>query len=119
MGREGAARDARSSLDSTGCLSALTALAWGLIVVSSARGGMGEAGDGRAGRSSLDPPLFLNAALTDLDVSSVTVHVGAKLQQAPLHPVKMAPVLFGVALRVTSVPVGYASEQSEPQLIPA
>jgi hypothetical protein len=49
----------------------------------------------------------------------VIVQVGADPEQPPpLQPVKTALVLFGVAVRVIKVLLGYVAEQTEPQLIP-
>ena len=69
--------------------------------------------------SCFAPPFFLNAAATAVAAARVTLQVGEEPEQPPLHPVKEAPLLFGVAVSVTSVPLTYASEQSEPQRIPA
>jgi hypothetical protein len=45
----------------------------------------------------------VNVAVTDVFEVTVMEQVAVPLQSAPLHPVKVYP-LFGVAVRVTSVP---------------
>jgi len=45
----------------------------------------------------------VNAAVTDVLAITVIEQVAVPLQPAPFHPAKMYP-LFGVAVRVTSVP---------------
>ena len=66
----------------------------------------------------LNAPLPLNVAETAFGPVMVIVQVGAEPEQPPpLQPVK-APLLFGVAVRVSRVPLGYVAEQTEPQLIP-
>jgi hypothetical protein len=63
-----------------------------------------------------------NCCSTKLAVTAVaadieTTHVPVP-EQAPLHPVKVEPALAD-AVRVTVVPISYASTQSAPQSIPA
>ena len=60
----------------------------------------------------------MKLAVTDLAAFIVTVHVAPLTASHPVHPLNSdTPV--GVAVSVTAVPTTYASEQSEPQLIPA
>ena len=79
--------------------------------------------DGRASRLIIDhllpfPALRVNAAETAVAAFMVIVQVGEDPKQPPpVQPVKKA-LLFGVAVSVTSVALGYAPEQTEPQLIP-
>ena len=63
---------------------------------------------------------FLKVAETEVAAPRVTVHVRvAPEQPPPLQPVNVALFLLGAAASVTAVPLRYASEQSEPQVIPA
>jgi hypothetical protein len=51
-------------------------------------------------------------------VFTLTTQVGPVPEQPrPLHPANVAP-RFGVAVSVTTVPLGYALEQMEPQVMP-
>ena len=63
-------------------------------------------------------PFARKCAVALLSVSIFMRHVGAIPVQAPLQPVKVE-FISGVGVRVMTVPELYASEQSEPQLIPA
>jgi hypothetical protein len=54
-------------------------------------------------------------AVTDFAELTVTVQVAPEAESHPVQPPKSRPL----AVRVTTVPLVYASEQSEPQLIPA
>jgi hypothetical protein len=61
---------------------------------------------------------FLNVPKTEVAAVMLTTQVRADPEQPPpLQPVKVEP-FFGVAVRVTTVPLAYASEQSGPQLMP-
>ena len=53
--------------------------------------------------------------MTDFAELMVTVHVVPETESHPVQPMKRG---LGLALRVTTVPLVYASEQSAPQLIP-
>jgi hypothetical protein len=59
----------------------------------------------------------LKAAVTAVAALTVTRHVPIP-EQAPLQPAKVEPDV-AVAVRVTGVPAGSVSAQSEPQAIPA
>jgi hypothetical protein len=59
----------------------------------------------------------LKVAFTTIDPLSPNVHGSVPLQPLPDQPVKMAPAA-GAGDRVTRVPLGYVTEQVEPQLIP-
>src|SRR5438046_10655695 len=62
---------------------------------------------------------FLNAAETDVAAFRLTVHMRLDPEQPPpLQPAKVEPLLFGIAVSVTTVPLGYTWEQSERQVIP-
>ena len=51
-------------------------------------------------------------------VFTLTTQVGPVPEQPPpLHPANVAP-RFGVAVSVTTVPLAYALEQMEPQVMP-
>ena len=62
--------------------------------------------------------MSLKVAVTDFETSMVTSQVVFVPLQAPDQPKKVTP-MSGLAVRVTTVPRVYASEQSPPQLIPA
>lgn len=59
----------------------------------------------------------LNVAVADVACVRSTVHVDVPLQAPPDHPANAEPD-FGVAVRVTDVPVVILAEQVAPQLIP-
>ena len=54
---------------------------------------------------------FLNAAETEVAAFMLTVHVRLDPEQPPLQPVKVEPLLFGIAVSVTTVPLAYIWEQ--------
>jgi hypothetical protein len=58
------------------------------------------------------------AAVIDLAVLTVTLHVVPDAASHPLHPVKLDPSRVA-AVRVTTVPAAYVAEQVVPQSIPA
>src|SRR5260370_30010342 len=58
------------------------------------------------------------AAVAVLPGLTVTVHVAPETVSHPVQPAKVE-LLEAAAVRVTTVPLTYASEQSVPQLIPA
>jgi hypothetical protein len=60
--------------------------------------------------------VVLNVATQDLFAPMVTIP--SEQSESPVHPANVEP-LAGVAVRDTTVPVTYPSEQSVPQLIPA
>jgi hypothetical protein len=64
-------------------------------------------------------PPSAKVAVTVFAVSIVAVHVSGPVGvQEPLHPAKREPDPFvGVAVRVIDVALGYASEQTDPQLM--
>src|SRR5262245_22716620 len=59
----------------------------------------------------------LKLAVTEAAAFIVTLHAPVP-EQAPLQPVNVEPPV-GVAVRLTTVPLLYGSEQSAPQLMPA
>ena len=59
----------------------------------------------------------VKVAVTDLAADMVTEQVPVPVQ-LPLQPAKVEPVA-GAAVKVTTVPLSYGSEQSAPQLTPA
>jgi hypothetical protein len=66
----------------------------------------------------LCPPLPMNVAETAVAAPIVIVQVGEDPEQPPLQPTNVARLLVGVAVSLSTVPLGYAAEQTEPQLIP-
>ena len=60
----------------------------------------------------------VNVALTSLAAVIVTVHVVAVAGVQPVHPPNVEPAP-AVAVSVTTVPLGWGSVQSAPQLMPA
>ena len=57
-------------------------------------------------------------AVTSAAVLIVTVHTPVPVHPPPLHPLKVEEA-SGAAVRVTTVPLAYASAQSGPQVTPA
>jgi hypothetical protein len=60
----------------------------------------------------------LNVAVTDLAAFIVTMQLAVPEQPAPDQPAKDEPAA-AAAVKVTLIPLAYACEQVEPQLIPA
>src|SRR5207247_9224070 len=60
----------------------------------------------------------VKVAVTVVAAGRVTVHEPVPVQVPPLQPVKVEPA-SGAAVSVTTVPLGYGSEQSGPQVLPA